>query len=134
MDVKDSDAARLWCKAMDVVLKKGFEYKDNEGRICKEILNLNVTLENPGSSGVESPITMINESRKWVYPSKEELVNIIFKEVQAPVYDYTYGGRIFNFAEEFDQLNDYIIPLLKSACISFRSNIPGSSNSKAGRP
>ncbi len=123
MEIRDSDAARLWCKAMDLVLREGFEYKDNEGRICKELLNLQVVLENPSDASVDKPITMINESKKWVYPSKEELVNIIFKEVQAPVYDYTYGGRIFNFADEFDQLNSFIIPLLKKDSYSRRATL-----------
>ncbi len=123
MDIRESDAARLWCKAMELVLREGFEYKDNEGRVCKELLNLQIVLENPLGADVEKPIKLINESKKWVYPSKEELVNIVFKEVQAPIYDYTYGGRIFNFADEFDQLNNFIIPLLKQDSYSRRATL-----------
>jgi thymidylate synthase (methanogen type) len=123
MDVKDSDAARLWCKAMELVMREGFEYKDNEGRVCKELLNLQIMLENPSGASIERPITLINESKKWVYPSKEELANVIFKEVQAPVYDYTYGGRIFNFADRLDQLNNFIIPLLKKDINSRRATL-----------
>ena len=30
-----------------------------------------------------------------------------------PTYEYTYGQRLFNFNDEVDQIDDYVIPYLK---------------------
>ena len=92
---------------------KGEEFKDNENRICIEENNLVLTLTDT-SSNISEPIEIMIERKKWVYPSKDELSNVMFKEYQAPTYDYTYGGRIFSFGDKIDQVNNFIIPLLKS--------------------
>ncbi|MGM5481816.1 MAG: thymidylate synthase [Nanobdellota archaeon] len=111
--MRDSTAKGLWSKALRFILDEGDEYSDNDGRTCKEVLNLTLTLESSSQSGVEDPINTMASAKEWLYPSKEELASIIFKKHQAPVYEYTYGGRIFNFAGEFDQLNEFVIPLLR---------------------
>lgn len=113
MEIKDSSALELWKKALNYVIKQGEDYLDNDGRTCREVASLVLNLENPDINAIEYPIDIMTSSKKWVYPSKEELSNIVFKENQAPIYEYTYGGRIFNFASTFDQVNAFIIPLLK---------------------
>jgi thymidylate synthase len=51
-------------------------------------------------------------SKKWIYPTKEELSSIMFKDKPAPIYEYTYGGRIFSFTETINQVDEFILPLL----------------------
>ena len=112
MELKNNDALELWKKSLKYIIDKGEEYTDNDGRICKEVLNLVLTLSDT-SSRFELPIDIMTKSKIWIYPSKEELSNIMFKENQAPIYEYTYGGRLFNFSSRFNQIHEFIIPLLK---------------------
>jgi thymidylate synthase (methanogen type) len=120
MELINSDAIELWKQALHVIINQGEEFKDNDERFCIEISNLTLTLTD-SSPKVGEPIDIMMERKKWVYPSKEELSGIMFKEYQAPAYDYTYGGRIFSFGEELDQVNNFIIPLLKSDPTSRRA-------------
>lgn len=112
MEIQNNNALQLWKNALKYILDSGEEYKDNDERFCREVLNLVLTLTDT-KTGVEGPIDAMTKSKIWIYPSREELVNIIFKENQAPIYEYTYGGRLFNFSSQLNQINDFIIPLLK---------------------
>jgi len=121
MEIKNKNALELWKKALIAIKDNGSDYLDNDERICRELINLILVLENPSDSDIEKPIDLITGTKKWIYPSKEELSNIIFKEYQAPIYDYTYGGRIFNFQGKKNQLYDFIIPLLEDDPASRRA-------------
>lgn len=114
MEITNKNTKELWKTAIKTILESGEEYVDNENRTCKELVNFQLILENPSSENIEQPIDFINSFQEWIYPSKEELTSIMFKEVQAPVYEHTYGGRIFRFADKKDQLRDFIFPLLKN--------------------
>ncbi|MGV8162695.1 MAG: thymidylate synthase [Candidatus Nanoarchaeia archaeon] len=122
MELINNDAIELWRNALSLIVKQGEEFKDNEGRICIEESNLTLTLTDI-SPKISRPIEMMMERKKWVYPSKDELSNVMFKEYQAPTYDYTYGGRIFSFNDKFDQINNFIIPLLTADSSSRRALI-----------
>lgn len=112
--MKNTNAKRLWAKTLQYILEKGEEYTDNDNRTCKEVLNLTLTLENITESDVEALINTMVSSKDWLYPSKEELTSIIFKKEAAPAYEYTYGGRIFNYNEKLNQINEFVIPLLQN--------------------
>jgi thymidylate synthase (methanogen type) len=112
MEISSNKALDLWKRAILLIQDKGRDFADNDNRTCRELFNLVLNLEDVDSSGVDEPIKTMIDSKKWVYPSKEELSGIMFKEFQAPIYEYTYGGRIFGFNETFDQINSFVIPLL----------------------
>lgn len=113
METTQNNAYKLWKEAIKLIKEKGKDFKDKDNRTCREVFNLTLNLTDVHNSEIDTPIkTMIN-SKKWVYPTKEELSNIMFKEYQAPIYEYTYGGRIFGYKGELDQINSFIIPLLK---------------------
>ena len=112
MELINENVMELWKNALALIINQGFEFKDNDGRTCIEENNLILTLTNT-SSKISEPIEIMMARKKWVYPSKDELSGIMFKEYQAPTYDYTYGGRIFSFEDQLDQINEFIIPLLK---------------------
>ncbi|MGV8169558.1 MAG: thymidylate synthase [Candidatus Nanoarchaeia archaeon] len=122
MELISSDAVELWRNALSLIVRQGEEFKDNEGRICIEENNLVLTLTDT-SQKISQPIEMMMERKKWVYPSKDELSSVMFKEYQAPTYDYTYGGRIFAFNGKLDQINSFIIPLLAADPSSRRAVI-----------
>lgn len=113
MEIKDKNIMQLWKKVVNKILEEGEEYIDNNNRICKELLNGIIILENPSSSEVQRPINHLKNFDEWIYPSKEELSGVMFKDTRVPIYEYTYGGRIFNFNEVKDQIREFIIPLLK---------------------
>ena len=90
MELINNDVVELWKNALSLIVRQGEEFKDNENRTCIEENNLVLTLTDT-SSNISEPIEIMIERKKWVYPSKDELSNVMFKEYQAPTYDYTYG-------------------------------------------
>lgn len=110
-----------WNKALGLVLTEGERFKDSEGRICKEVLNLNITVLNP-SKDIRKPVEELSRLKKWTYPDFEELKNIMLQKSQSSSYEYTYGHRIFNFNLK-DQIHDFIKPLLTSDPTSRRGFI-----------
>lgn len=113
MSITKNNARELWISAINKIKAEGKDFVDNDNRTCRELFNLTLTLIDVDNSNIEKPIKTMIDSKKWVYPAKEELSSIIFKEYHAPIYEYTYGGRIFNFNSELDQINSFILPLLK---------------------
>ncbi len=103
----------IWKEALRKVWNEGYSYVDDNNRNAKEKQNMVIEIKDVKNAEAEEPLNKMTKSKKWLYPSKEEITNVMFKEYQSPAYDYTYGGRIFNFEEGFDQINNYIIPLLK---------------------
>lgn len=122
MELRLPTAMDAWKAALHHIMEKGEDFKDKDKRICKEVLNLSVTINHP-EIGIEEPIDTIKKTEKWVYPSKDELVSIIFNELELPLYDYTYGSRIFGYQGVQDQVNDYIIPLLRENPTSRRATV-----------
>jgi len=115
MEIREETPAKAWKKALKQIMKSGFSYKDHEGRICKEILNIIITVRKPEKDTL-AQIQEINSLRKWVYPSSEEIASSILNDRLVSGYYYTYGQRAFNFKsghEGINQVDKFVIPLLK---------------------
>lgn len=112
MELEAPTAMDAWKATLHHILTDGHVFTDDDKRTCREVLNLSVTITHP-EVGIEEPIDALRRIDKWVYPSKEELTAILFDKDEAPVYEYTYGSRIFGYHRIHDQVNEYIIPLLK---------------------
>ncbi len=121
MELEDFSTKDLWKKAIKYIRKEGQKFLDNDGRVCVEVNNLIIKIKNAENTDIDAPIDIISSKKKWIYPSKDELAGIMFKSFQNPAYDYTYGGRIFDFNEEVDQLNEFILPLLSKDPYSRRA-------------
>ncbi len=52
-----------WKKALEEVLKEGASFKDFEGRICKEMMNLTITILNP-SKDIRKPVNELSKLKK----------------------------------------------------------------------
>ncbi len=122
MFIKAPTCMDAWKLALSTIIKKGEDFKDDNNRTCREILNLTVTIENP-ELDIDSPMNELKKINKWIYPSKEELANIVFNKELLPLYEYNYGNRMFNFEEKLNQFDDYIIPLLRKNPTSRRATI-----------
>lgn len=100
----------VWKKVLDFVMKNGEDFKDENSRICREYLDLTMVIEGP--EDIDVPMKHLKKIKKFVYPSLSEIEYVMFSKNKNPAYRYVYGERLFNY-EGFDQINDYIIPLLK---------------------
>lgn len=107
-----------WKNALSYILQNGEDFVDKDGRQCRETLNLTITIEDP-EKDFETPIDIMQQF-EWVYPSKEELESIMLSRENLAGYEFSYGPRMSNFKGK-DQLNDFVIPLLKKDSTSRRA-------------
>jgi thymidylate synthase len=112
MEIAKQSAMEVWRATLQYIMSEGVEFLDSNGRITKEVQNLKVEIQNP-EQDIEEPVNMLRRSEEWVYPSSEEIANIITNKKLSPAYTYSYGPRIFNFNSVINQMDDYMIPLLK---------------------
>lgn len=112
---KESSTYKVWKKALRHVLEEGDVFEDEDGRVCKEVSNMALKIEDP-ETDIKKPINRLNSFDKWIYPSLDEIKNNILSKDSSIGYEYSYGNRILSYSgngEEKDQLNDFVIPLLK---------------------
>jgi len=121
MIINEKTCIDAWKKSLKYILEDGSDFIDSDERQCREVLNLVVNIEEP-----EKDYNKVIEAMKqfeWIYPTIEELSTIIFNKEDLVIYEFSYGHRIFNFMDKKDQINDYVIPLLKSDPSSRRAVI-----------
>jgi len=112
MIINEKSCIDAWKKSLRYILDNGADFRDKDERQCREALNLVVNIEQP-EHDYDKPIDIM-KGFEWVYPSTEELSSIIFNREDLAIYEFSYGPRIFNFLGKKDQINDYVIPLLKN--------------------
>ena len=112
MEIKADSAYDVWKSSLRYVFEYGADFVDVNKRVCREVLNMKTTIRKP-ADGITKPITVLNGFQKWIYPPLEELSNIVLSKASSPAYTYSYGPRIFNY-DGLDQINQFLIPLLKS--------------------
>jgi thymidylate synthase len=119
MEIVEKSLFESWKKALKYIMDFGQDFKDHDDRVCREVMNFTVTVEEP-ESDIDKPIDMMQQF-EWIYPSKEELSSIILNKEESAPYEFSYGPRIFNFQKNKDQINDFVIPLLKKDASSRRA-------------
>ena len=97
---------------MRYVLHEGKDFTDKDGRICREVMNIKIEIDMPYND-ITQPIEKISSSRKWVYPRLDEIANITLTRKISPGHVYVYGQRIFNYEDSINQIDKFIIPLLR---------------------
>ncbi len=110
--VKENNCKEAWESAIALIINEGSDHYDGS-RDFRQVLNLNLEIENPHDD-IIYPSKKLKECDKWLYPDVNEMRNIILSKKINPGYTFTYGQRIFNFNEQIDQVDDYIIPQLKT--------------------
>lgn len=111
MEVREQKTLTAWLSGLRIIRDQGIVFLDRERRECKEILDLTVRIERP--EDILAPIDVLAKKDLWVYPTLEELEDIILTRRKIPTIQYTYGSRIFAFQSRMNQVHDFIIPLLK---------------------
>ena len=112
MEIRKDSTISAWKNTLRTILKEGDNFIDKDNRESKEMLNLIITINNP-EQDIKEPISLMKNLKKWAYPSFDELEDVFFKKEASSVYYYTYGARIFNYSNTKNQVDDYVIPLLK---------------------
>jgi thymidylate synthase len=120
MEITGENPEDVWRKALKHVFEKGKDFTDRDSRVCREAMNLCLTIKD--ASEVTKPIEVINSFRKWVYPPLDELKSVVLNKKEIPGYYYNYGARAFNF-NTINQIDDYVIPLLKKDGTSRRATV-----------
>lgn len=115
-------AIEVWKKALKKVIDNGVDFIDQNNRDCRQLLNLTITIEDPDNN-ITAPIDWLNSFRTWRYPKLEEIAEIMLTDKASLDYSYCYGSRIFNFNDTIDQVNNYVVPLLKRYPTSRRAVI-----------
>jgi len=88
----------------------GRTFTDDEGRECHEQENMIVTIND--LEDVPAPLQWLRGQSNWHLPSDDELKAAIFN-FDNEEERYAYGSRIFSFRDELNQLDSYVIPLLR---------------------
>jgi thymidylate synthase len=119
MYIHDKSIFGAWRKLLNYIYKNGADFKDHRNLMCREVLNLCVEIQNP--TDVTAPIKWLDGLGDWKYPLIEELANIILSKKVGVEYAFSYGPRIFDFQNKVDQINNYVIPILKKDSNSRRA-------------
>jgi thymidylate synthase len=113
MEIIVTTPYKAWIRALEYVYEEGNDFIDMEKRVCREGLNLSLTIEDPSKEPLR-PIQILNSFDKWIYPSSNEIRDIVLERQSSPAFSYSYGPRLFNFSNRIDQVDRFIIELLKS--------------------
>ncbi|MEM4282499.1 MAG: thymidylate synthase [Candidatus Woesearchaeota archaeon] len=105
-------ALEAWKQSLATILKRGMDFMDENNRMCRELLNFGVQIKNP-EQDITRPMQLLNTFGNWKYPPFDEIAKVMLANKLAPDYSYSYGPRLFNFQGKINQINDFIIPLLK---------------------
>ncbi|MFH1649982.1 MAG: thymidylate synthase [Candidatus Woesearchaeota archaeon] len=103
------NALEAWAMALDKVAKEGIKFKDNEGRVCTELVHETIRFD---PLGYDLLLKEMRRYERWSFPSLEDLKRIINHSSHQGLA-FTLGSRLHAYRESIDQVNDYVIPLLK---------------------
>ena len=112
--ISEDTAMEVWKKALSYIAEEGKEFIDQNNRICKQVLNLTLEIRRPDLKLTE-PIELLNSFKTWKYPKMDEIANIMMSSKLSLDYAYSYGPRIFNYQGQKNQIDDFIIPLMKKS-------------------
>lgn len=110
--VKEKNCEEAWKSTLKLIINEGKDYYDGN-REFRQVLNLNLEIDEP-QQDILYPSKKLRGSDKWLYPDTNEMRNIMLAKKINPSYSFTYGQRIFNFNEQLNQVDDYIIPQLNT--------------------
>ncbi|MEK6963957.1 MAG: thymidylate synthase [Nanoarchaeota archaeon] len=122
MEIYEKDALRAWEVSLGKVWQEGRIFKDQEGRVCKEVLNLVVCVEDP-CKDIGEPARWLAHQEEWVYPSLDQISKVILSDAGSLFFQYAYGERVFKFQGKKNQLEDFVLPLLSKSSESRRALI-----------
>jgi len=119
VEIKSETIINAWKSSLKYIFESGEDFTDENNRVCREVLNLVIEVNNPGED-ITVAVDVLNSFKKWVYPPLDEIGDLILSRKLSPTYSYSYGPRLFNFQNTINQIDNFIIPLLKRNSFSRR--------------
>jgi thymidylate synthase len=110
MEIIKEEATDAWIDAIKKIREEGETIKGE--REIVEVPNMIITVKNPNKD-ITRPVEILRGLKNIVYPELNELEDVIFRKEASKTQSYTYGARIFNYSNTKDQVEEFIIPLLK---------------------
>ena len=120
MELVNTRCTDVWMSALNHVRENGRRFTDERRNACTEVLNLTLSILDPKTT--REPLEIMQKRKTWHYPSAEDLERMII-EPRRGSFAYTYGNRIHAYRGAIDQLNEYVIPLLRATPWSRRAII-----------
>jgi len=122
VEIKSETIMGAWKSSLKYILESGKDFTDENNRICREVLNLVIEVKNP-KDDITRAVEILNSFKKWVYPPLDEIADLILSRKLSPTYSYSYGPRLFNFHNAINQIDNFLIPLLKRNSFSRRGTV-----------
>lgn len=121
MEIIDTSVRNAWKKTIAAIDSHGSSYVDSDKRVCIELLNVTLVLKD--MKDILSPLEYISQSKKWIYPRPQEIENFVLDGNLSPSFAYSYGERLFLYQHKspINQIDSYVIPLLKKHSLSRRA-------------
>ncbi len=112
MEISEKTAMEAWKKALKYALEEGRIVTDENSRKSKEVEGLCIRVENP-EEDANKPVEALTGFDKWMYPSSDEIQAFTLSRKNLIACDVSYGDSIFNYRGKINQVDDFVIPLLK---------------------
>lgn len=119
MEIRAIHVMDVWKRALDVLVSQGKSFTDRSSRSCIELTNIFMLFDDP-TVDINLPLETVSRVTDIIYPSMQELQEIVFMRNRS-VYAYSFGQRLFNFGNSCDQIDGYIIPLLRERPMTRRA-------------
>ncbi len=110
VEIKGKTSMEVWKKILSHIMNDCDPYKDRRNKICKETLNFTATIETP--QDILKPLEILGKLNKWDYPNIDIIKQSVLFKGDFSEYYYNYGKRAF-YMDKVNQIDDYVIPLLK---------------------
>ncbi len=92
MEIQEKGTLRAWELSLEKIWQEGRTFKDQEGRMCKEVLNLVVCVKEPDKD-IGEPARWLAHQEEWVYPSLDQISKVILSDAGNLFFQYAYGER-----------------------------------------
>jgi thymidylate synthase (methanogen type) len=120
MIIREEFTIDAWKKALKEILLNGVDFQDDDGRVCREEFSLKIEVLDTQDK-VYKPIQKLRKFDKWYYPNLQELKQTILSKQAKTGFTYSYGQRFFSFKNQLNQIDNFIIPLLRKKPTSRRA-------------
>lgn len=113
MEVIGKNIYEAWIKSLKTAIEFGKDFLDDDKRTCYELRNQLVVIQKPDHLPLRC-IDILRSFKKWFYPTQEEITKVILEKDKLPGYSFNYGPRLFNFGNKINQIDDFVIKLLRT--------------------
>lgn len=112
MEIIAKNIIGAWKSTLNVIMENGDDFIDRDKRVCRELLNVVLVIES--TEDIEEPINIMKRFKDFIYPSTDEIKNIMLNKISPSGYSYSYGQRLFNYRNAKNQIDSFVYPLLKN--------------------